>query len=75
MTPLETLALIIAEQRTEIKRLRRDAEKWPTRVESESSLRAYRVAIIEECARQVDTWPRGRELSVLADSIRALAHK
>ena len=73
MTPYETLALIVAEQQSEIYRLRRELTKWPTRVESESSLRAFRKATIEECARLVDTWRRGWGLSSLANKIRALA--
>ena len=80
MTPYQRLAVVVAEQRTEINRLRGeldmlrcDAEKWPTRVESASSLRAYRKATIEECAQLVDTWRRGYGLKYLAEKIRALA--
>ena len=72
--PYETLALIVAEQQIEIYRLRRELEKWPTRVESESSLRAFRNAVIEECAKIVDAWDRGFGTSSLAKKIRALAH-
>ena len=70
MTPYETLALIIAEQQAEIYRLRRELQKWPTRVESESSMRAFRMAVIEECAQVAK---QERALHVMR-KIRALAH-
>ena len=65
MTPIETLALIIAEQARKIESMRADLD----------ILRFCRKDVVEECACVVESWDRGHALWLLADKIRALAEK